>query len=550
MSSQTETILNSLYAVLNMTISVIIGFILAKMNVLTQTTRKVVSDVNYYALIPIFCLVFIMQAIDRNHLNELFLLLASTMPAIIVGMVLTYGAAILFRFDIRMRSAYTFINAYGNLVVMPQLLASSFCEKGGKYGDTPQCKAGLVNAYTSVPMIFINILYWATVLPVLQEEKRIANAVKKIYLIVLNYYPTINEFMNDPNFRSAKITYNIHELENINDSNQHHIGPEKSIIPHLTKEEDRESEKSKKTRLHEEKQEDDQASKEQAVIVSTNQLIGHKKAGNQQSHSTNIELFEGNHNDLVKSDNERFIHEYYDNIMNMDFFDNLQKRFSEFETTIYNTNENLQAKLDIEKYILMPENVDRTLEKEKIFSFRFLKNRILMAPPTVCSLLGILFGFIFPVKEFLFDPANKPIPMFLNTLRNIGNMMSPVSMFMLGTYLAQSSVISQTMFIRWKHVILSNIIKNMVMPALGLLWCLFIIRWLNPHAYAHNNILVTIDYLQWIVPNGLVLISVYVVADYFAKEFAVLSIYMNLLAIPAMAIFLVVFFNLYETSIA
>ena len=55
-----------------------------------------------------------------------------------------------------------------------------------------------------------------------------------------------------------------------------------------------------------------------------------------------------------------------------------------------------------------------------------------------------------------------------------------------------------------------------------------------------------INYCYWIVPNGIMLIAVYVVADYFSSEFAVISIYMNIIALPMMAIFLVIYFVVYE----
>eukprot|EP01022_Parablepharisma_sp_SALTPOND_P007497 TRINITY_DN1309_c0_g1_i2.p2 TRINITY_DN1309_c0_g1~~TRINITY_DN1309_c0_g1_i2.p2 ORF type:complete len:656 (-),score=53.02 TRINITY_DN1309_c0_g1_i2:5144-7111(-) len=501
--SQVDTILSSLYAVLNMTISVIVGFILAKINVLTPTTRKVISDVNYYALIPIYSLVFIMQAIDRDKLGEIFLLCASTLPCIIVGFILTFGTALIAGFDIRMRYSFTFINTYGNLVVMPQMLANTFCEKNERYGHTSQCREGLVNAYTSVPMIFINIIYWASVLPVLQNEKRISLEIKKVFLTVLNYYKSIDEFLNDTKFERAKLVFS----------------PKEKLPSDENNEEPKESGRGKTA---------------SALVIP--------------GQGMNTEL-STSPDEWVTPENLIFIREYYDrNITGKDYH-RIMERFSKFEGAVYNTPENMANKESIEKLVIIPEGLNKTPPKESLLSFEFYKKRIFTAPPTVCSLLGLALGFIFPFKEWVFNPLNKPLPTFIGSLKNIGTMMSPVSMFMLGTYLAQSATISPTMFIRWKHVIISNVIKNLILPAIGLVWVLYVIRVLNEQVYASNPILVFIDYTQWIVPNGLVLIAVYVVADYFAREFAVLSIYMNLVAIPAMAFFMVIYFNLYEASL-
>jgi len=523
MSSQTETILSSLYSILNMTISVIIGFILSKMNVLTPVTRKIVSDINYYSFVPIYCLVFIMQAIDRNRLSELFLLFASNIPALVIGLLITYLATWIFNFDIRMRFSYIFINACGNFAVISQILGAAFCDKGGKFENTPQCKAGLVNAYSSVAMIYINIFYWAAVLPIIQKEKQISREIQKIYLIVLNYYSTINDFMSDTKFAKSK-QINLAKNNSIELISTQRNSEEPSVLNNITN------------------------NHESSTIEKIPKMTKPLKNRPKYIQSTQIDL-ETPPDELVTLENPRFLKEYYDKEVSRAFYLNLIEHYNNFRQVIYYNKDNEPVRAEIKKTILIPYQLDKMIEIEPVFSWTFVKNRILTAPPSICSIIGLILGFIFPVKEFLFDPANKPIPMFLNTLKTVGGMMMPISMYLLGTYLAQSATISQQMFIRWKHVIISNVIKNLIMPCIGLFWILYVVRQLSQEEFRNNPILVTINFIQWIVPNGLVLIAVYVVADYFAKEFAVLSIYLNLVSVIMMSAFLVTFFYLYDNMI-
>ena len=119
-------------------------------------------------------------------------------------------------------------------------------------------------------------------------------------------------------------------------------------------------------------------------------------------------------------------------------------------------------------------------------------------------------------------------------------------MFILGTYHAQGAIVTRTMLIGWKHVIISNIIKNLIIPAIGLLWICVVFKETSGSSYEDNPILMFISYTYWIVPNGIILIAVYVVDDYFAKAFSVLTVYINILSIPMMTVFLILYFYVYE----
>jgi predicted permease len=192
-----ETILSAIYAVINLIIPVLIGFMLSKIGVLTPVTRKVLSDVNYYAVCPIYCIYFVMQSIDKNRLTDLGIIFWSALPCIIIAFAIMLSIAYVLKLDIRILFSYCFIHVYGNVVIMPQMLADSLCERGGKYEFTTSCTNKLVKPYTSVPFIYMNILYWVTTLPMLQEERRIALIVKKVELVTLNFYDTIDEFVAD-----------------------------------------------------------------------------------------------------------------------------------------------------------------------------------------------------------------------------------------------------------------------------------------------------------------------------------------------------------------
>ena len=496
-----DTILASVYAVVNIIISVMFGFMLAKIGVLTPTTRKVISEVNYYALCPTYCFYFIMQSIDKDRLNDLALIFWSSLPCILITFIITLAISFIMRFDIRMRYSFSFINVYGNLIIMPQMMTDTLCEKGGKYEDTDSCKNGLVKPYSSVPLIYLNILYWVTVLPLLQSERRIALITKKIQLIALNYYDSIEDFLKDvkDDFKNAKfIEAKLQKSENNN-------------------------------------------------LQSPKVLQSPEKLNDEEIHPWMVETTEHlEHTNLITSNSKVFIDAFYQNTLTNAKYKELTTAFAAFEEKVYNQPDNKLNKKILEIEVLGPEKLMIMPKEENIASIRFYIDHILCSPPAICSIIGLILGFIFPFNEWLFDPDHTPLPTFLATFRTIGGMMSPVSMFLLGTYLAQGAIVTRTMLIGWKHVIISNIIKNLIIPAIGLLWICVVFKETSGSSYEDNPILMFISYTYWIVPNGIILIAVYVVADYFAKEFSVLSVYMNILSIPMMTVFLILYFYVYE----
>ncbi|MDR3549598.1 MAG: AEC family transporter [Candidatus Pacebacteria bacterium] len=489
--------MSAIYAVINMIISVLIGFILAKLGILTPTTRGVVSSVNYYALVPIYGLMYIMKAIDRNSLTELGFVLFSSISSVIVAFIVTLTIVFAIGADVRYRFAYTFIVVYQNIVVMPQMLAESLCAKGGKYETSLTCKNSLVKPYCALPFIYVNIAYWVTVLPVLQNEKSISCEMRKIFAVVLNYYEKIDDFLADSDFSKRK-SLKLGEK------------PSQDATPALAGVE------AKADRCG------DILTTEAALFMKDDKFMP------------------------LKTDDSRFLDEYYNRTITKGDYNNIMAQYAKFEETVLNAPDQTANKEIIYETILKPEKLLEPPVREDILSLDFYKRRILFSPPALWSIIGVILGFIFPFKEWFYEPTRKPLPTFISTLETVGGMMSPISLFLLGSYIAQSAVISRDLFIRWKHVIVSNLVRNLIMPLIGLLWICVFVKGMNESLYINNPVLIFIKYSYWIVPNGVVLISVYVVADYFAKEFAVLSVYLNLVAVPMMAVYIFVYFKIYE----
>jgi hypothetical protein len=397
------------------------------------------------------------------------------------------------------------------------MLAQSTCGVGGKYAAYAACKQSLVKPYSSVPFIPINLLYWVTVLPMLQYEKQLAQNTKKAFYVILNYYENLQSFLDDSNFINRSDPKFDEELIKSN------IERKASGAPAIPKKTDTEK-------------------------------------GDIENRETNLGMCIL----PIESSSKRFVDEFFA-VMNSSRYNQFMDKYDLFEKTILIPDADTKKEEElsqsdpkrkgaqasyniIRKYVLIPENLLVPGIKDDLCTLDFYYRRIIKSPPALWSIIGLICGFIFPFNTWFFDPLNNPLPTFIGTVQTIGGMMSPISMFLLGTYLAQASYVTQDMLIQWKHVIISNIVRNIMLPLIGYFWMFVVLDKVNEHIFKTNPVLMMMLYTLWMVPNGIVLIGVYVVADYYAKEFAVLSVYLNLIAIPMMAIFLIIYFILYENK--
>lgn len=531
MSENGDIALTAIYAVINMLISILVGMILTWIGVLTTSTRKVVSDINYFVLIPTYSWIYVFQAINESNLIETGLIMFCQLCCFIVAfLTMIVIVFLIINVDVRCRYSYSLVMVFMNAGAIPLLLANSTCSSGGKYANTLECKNGMVQQYIAATFILINFIYWAVVLPLLQYEKQLAMNTKKAIVVILNYYENIHSFLSDPSFEARIVP---HFYEDLIKSALGLQSTERQL-------------KSVPT------------SPQTSYSVSVAPLFNAGLAGEPKEIKFSSQKLP------VTFENERFIADYY-SCFSSSQYNLLMSKYEEFYKTklIEADNKEDEANLArqdpkrketqaayqiIEKEILIPSNLLIPLEKDDICSGSFYYRRLIKNPPAVSSLIGLIMGFIFPFNTWFFDPNNQPLPTFISTVQTIGNMMTPVSMFLLGTYLAQVAVITKEMFITWKHIIISNIVKNVIMPLFGFLFVFVIIKGMTPDTFFNSKVLTMILYIFWMVPNGTVLIGVYVVADYFAKEFSVISVYLNLVSIPMMTIYLIIYFFIYDST--
>jgi len=504
--NERHTLLTSFYAVLNTSIPVVMGVLLAKFRIITPETRGSLLLFNAYVANPVYSLIFIIQAIDENYLMQFGLIIFSGFSCLLIGFVLTVVILIIFDIDIRSRWGIGVSITFGNFVVLPQLLANSLCNPDGTYEHTDSCKNGLVKPYSSVPLVFTNIIYWLGGYYLLRHEGIILLEIKQAYIIILNYYSSIDDFLKDTDLtKYKKPDYEKTYVKTIQEQQENH---------------------------HDEKPEDEinfQVHVERADVVQA------RKAVLKEAQGISGYLFQK---------------EYFQAKINRKRYLAVKAHFANFKSKIYNADWNSGNKDIIEKLILEPENLSskkdiqddckiyRQTEKIDLKRIAYIQ--------AFWSTLALVIGFIFPVKEWIFGLNNYPVSIFISTLQTIGSIMPMITLVVLGNFLFQYHKITPRMLLTWKHIVLSSVIRNLILPGLGLIWVPIIIRKMFPDLYNNDPVLMFINYSYWAVPNGLVLIGIYVVSEHYVKEFTILSMYLNLLAAPSITLFVGIFLTIYN----
>ncbi len=166
----------------------------------------------------------------------------------------------------------------------------------------------------------------------------------------------------------------------------------------------------------------------------------------------------------------------------------------------------------------------------------------LFTPPLMFSVLGIILGLIAPVKRFLFDPSSSAA-MFMETFKQVADMAVPVVSMLLGAKLAYGIKMGADISLNTLDLVVMIIIRLAINPAIGLGF-MKIAYGLYPDLY-ENRVLAFIMYQYWSLPTSIVMLSVFLIIQYYGRELAIIQVWMNVVAIAALTLFLFLYFILF-----
>ncbi len=170
-------------------------------------------------------------------------------------------------------------------------------------------------------------------------------------------------------------------------------------------------------------------------------------------------------------------------------------------------------------------------------SFSYILEKLAI-PPIILAIVGVIIGLIDPIKDWIFSDSAQPI--FMKTMINVGNIAIPVLVMLLGAKLSLGVGFGKDVNLNLKDLIGIMIIRLLIVPAIGLGFMKIVALGgiLDPD---EDKVLAFIAYSFWNLPPSVMVISVFLVFRYYAKEIAVIQIWTNVVAAITLTVYLVIY---------
>ena len=153
-------------------------------------------------------------------------------------------------------------------------------------------------------------------------------------------------------------------------------------------------------------------------------------------------------------------------------------------------------------------------QKKKFFESSNIKMELLkliFRSPFIALIIAFIIGFIRVIREWIYD-TTTPVYLFFDTFNTIGNCNILLGFLMIGSNLYYKNTINKknsNAKIRLSDYIFHSIVKVIILPFLGILFC-FIIK---KKFIDDNKVLLFTCFIQWVIPTSIDIMSIVQVED-------------------------------------
>ena len=137
--------------------------------------------------------------------------------------------------------------------------------------------------------------------------------------------------------------------------------------------------------------------------------------------------------------------------------------------------------------------------------------KLIFRSPFIALIIAFIIGFIRVIREWIYD-TTTPVYLFFDTFNTIGNCNILLGFLMIGSNLYYKNTINKknsNAKIRLSDYIFHSIVKVIILPFLGILFC-FIIK---KKFIDDNKVLLFTCFIQWVIPTSIDIMSIVQVED-------------------------------------
>jgi predicted permease len=173
------------------------GIFLRVLGILSKANIKVISDLNFYLLLPMFTSFELANSIDLEKLYIMGFSLLSCFLALLislgVGILVTRFSGI----DKRIRFIYISMCCISNTFSMPVVVVAASCSAKGILESFPElCKESNNGQFYSTITIIATLVFWAIAFASISIDRNFSNKYRSEVAHTLKYYTSLKDFMN------------------------------------------------------------------------------------------------------------------------------------------------------------------------------------------------------------------------------------------------------------------------------------------------------------------------------------------------------------------
>lgn len=469
--------------------------------------EKRTADANLHFFIPMFCFVEFSTAVQNMSQQALSLLMFTIVISSLFAVFFAYIYTWVAKTDVRISNVFLLMVGFGNVCFMPLVLTRGLCSVKGTWSAEPSCANNV--AYSFYELFIFNCPLLAFGPLVMARDKATGYNVRRQMMLVKHYYPrTPQDFLDDTDLVAMKGVSN----------NQGKAEPGVVAVnmPNEGGNSPTPNKGNQVVTMH---------NKEEMYGTSAvlNAGIGLGKDDFKEEKGSKVPESVLNDQDLVNYS--------LDLHMDRDTYQKFQDHFAKFFELINVDFYQKEFSNKMPNAIHMP-GFDMALV-EHIYKCKALWGCI----------LGCIIGRIPTIMTWLYDP-NLGIYYFMGTIEGLAGLVLPLCIMILGIQLGPGFHFKGSN-IRIHEVIAFIVIRLMIVPAIGLGFVWGMANDSIP-AFQGDKVLQFHMFANWVVQPGLLMMTLFVLCGYYAKEGSLVYFYSTIANIVCGPLYTYAYFQMFS----
>jgi len=460
------------------------GVLLRYLNIFEKVGEFKSAEANLHCFIPIYLIITFSKAIEVPTSKGLGLLFFSFIISSGLSAIFGWVYTKLFKVDVRVSQVFVLLMTWGNVAFLPHVLIGAMCGEGGALQGDPNCSKNTGYSFYGLFLFNLSLLILGPLY--MHKDKAICYNVRRQMKLVKNFYDTPQAFLDDK------------DLVKMNEGIKYKkIGIESS------------PEKLAASPSHTETKPIKDAVQETEARIN---ISGNAKeifyGKNSKVPITAIE-----DNDLIE----------YSLLIHMDS--------NTYEQWLAHFDKFLE-KLDDHTFHEIYDGQIPNPEHSPGYDMDLLHHCVTSKAIWGC-IIGLIFGRIPAVMDWIY--AEKQEKYFMGTFEHLSQIAIPLAVLIWGTQLYSGFTFKYSN-IRLLDLIALHIMRLLIIPSIGLGF----IYGLSQDGISeldNDRVLMFSMYADWLVQPGLLLLTLFVLCGYYAKEGALMMFWTTISMIVVAPLF-------------